>query len=1055
MIRALVDYFIIKASGYFDPAYYLLNYPDCRRADVDPLWHFVRYGWKEGRNPSPYFNTEYYLKTNPDVQASGMNPFVHYLRFGRQEGRAPQQFSTDASPLNFSHHIGRANRRPSHFQKLLYRFGPRIYRVVPPKYRWHIVQWLYAHFGFLFSGMPDYEAWRGKRQLHLVSFHYNLIDLQTVEPAREAGGNIAIHLHVFYHDLAGELCEYLKNMPFPYDLYVSVSSEEALEVCRRKFTNLPLCRQVEIRKVPNRGRDIAPLLCTFGDELLRYNYIAHFHTKKSLYNKGATEGWREYLLQSLLGSRERIRRIFNLMQGKSPCGIVYPQNCALLPYWVNTWLANRESGRIWCMRLGITEIPRGYFDYPAGSMFWARTEALAPLFRAGITLNDFPEEQGQNDGTLAHTIERLFVLCSLSQGMSPGILRDETNPSWSPWRFDQYVGRPFSSLVDTLNSAYIQLIAFDIFDTLFCRPILNPETVKEIVARRIGGNLSSLYRRYRPVAEEQARYTRGFDVGLDEIYAEMGKLANLPEIYLKELQKVEQEVEEALLEPRWETVQLLKEAFATGKPVVLITDMFLPREHIERCLHKHNIKDWHDLFISSEIGLRKDTGRLYEYVLQRYAVKPGQWVMIGDNERSDAQIPGDMGATLIHLLKPVELARGLPRFSPLIANHEKSGDVDAEITLGLVVRKNFSPIYYPSFDPASLVQVTPYNIGYSIVGPLATSFASWLIKQARADKINKLYFLSREGRLLKEVYECWAEGLSDAPPADYLIISRRAAGVASITSFDDILDIAKSNYYSDTLENFLYIRYGLALDNERWIEIAERTGWDRSTPVNVQNEEIGHLASLLQILEDDILARVEVERSGLLQYLKEKGLTPDGSQAVVDVGYGGSVQGYLNRLLSGQVHGYYLMTDYRAPKVANAYGVIVRGCFFENVVPSPHMPGMYRYSFELERLLASGEPQIEYYQVDSAGKPEGHYRDLHPLEREADNIRKEIRRGALDYARDARYIREMVLPDFQPSLWTAQMLVEAFLTQRSRKESEFLSKIVLDDYYCGRGLVTS
>lgn len=84
-----VDYWLIRNSGLFDPAYYLLNYPDVRIADTDPLMHFVRRGWQEGRNPSKEFNVNYYLDTNADVRSSGVNPLVHYIRFGKAEGRSP------------------------------------------------------------------------------------------------------------------------------------------------------------------------------------------------------------------------------------------------------------------------------------------------------------------------------------------------------------------------------------------------------------------------------------------------------------------------------------------------------------------------------------------------------------------------------------------------------------------------------------------------------------------------------------------------------------------------------------------------------------------------------------------------------------------------------------------------------------------------------------------------------------------------------------------------------------------------------------------------------
>ncbi|MFO3797933.1 MAG: rhamnan synthesis F family protein, partial [Anaerolineales bacterium] len=355
---------------------------------------------------------------------------------------------------------------------------------------------------------------------------------------------------------------------------------------------------------------------------------------------------------ALLGSPEKIRRIFALMQGQHPCGIVYPQNYVLLPYWANTWLANRELGRMWAARLGLGEIPRGYFDYPLGSMFWARSDALAPLFKAGFAWDDFPEEAGQTDGTLAHTIERLFVLSSLSRGMPPAILRDEQIPSWSPWRFDLYVTRPYDSLVSALHSPRVKLIAFDIFDTLFCRPLLDPETVKRIIARRLGGELGALYQRYRHTAEQQARYEKKRDVNLNEIYGQFGQLTSLSESELMNLQRLEEDVEELLLEPRWEALQLYREALATGKPVVLITDMFLPRERLEVILRKHGISGWKYLFVSGEIGFRKDDGRLYEYVLAKYELKPAEFLMIGDDERSDVQIPCDMGAPFVHLMRP-------------------------------------------------------------------------------------------------------------------------------------------------------------------------------------------------------------------------------------------------------------------------------------------------------------------------------------------------------------------------------------------------------------------
>ncbi|PWE21731.1 hypothetical protein DF188_05825 [Aliarcobacter skirrowii] len=90
MKKRFKDYINKKAilkSGLFDEKYYLLTYPDVRKADIDPLKHFIKSGWKEGRNPNPNFDTKYYLENNPDVKESEINPLSHYIRFGAKEGR--------------------------------------------------------------------------------------------------------------------------------------------------------------------------------------------------------------------------------------------------------------------------------------------------------------------------------------------------------------------------------------------------------------------------------------------------------------------------------------------------------------------------------------------------------------------------------------------------------------------------------------------------------------------------------------------------------------------------------------------------------------------------------------------------------------------------------------------------------------------------------------------------------------------------------------------------------------------------------------------------------
>jgi len=1049
--RKWYEYFIIYKSGYFDSAYYLIKNPDVRLKDIDPLWHFIEHGWKEGRNPSLYFDTTYYLEANSDVRQAGINPLIHYLKYGCKEGRRPHPHRRDFAVKKGS------TANPRRFMKLrniIYRIGKSFYYIIPSKFRGRWLFWSYQHLGFLLKGFPHYENWR-RGYLSSPSnalFNGFLVNLNEVQPATEVRGRIAIHLHIFYSDVIREFFDLLTNMPFPYDLYISSPFQDIVEQCEHLYKNLPHLCKLKVELVENRGRNFAPLFCTFGEELSRYDFIAHLHSKKSLYNKGATKGWREYLSHTLLGDEQQIRKISSLLQKDKPYGIVYPQNYHLLPYWANTWLANESLARDWGRRIGLTSIPRGYFDYPAGSMFWARVEALAPLFNAGIKLGDFPEEAGQTDGTLAHVLERLLALCALEQGWQPAIIADVTFPSWSSWRLDQYINRPYESIIELLNKPTIKLIAFDIFDTLILRPLLNPETIKEIVAREVGNEVGDLYRQFRVVAERQARDEKGKDVTLDEIYTQFAKITNLSQEDVSSLKQLEERLEVWLAEPRPSGIELYRQALNTGKPVILISDMFLSKKVIEECLRKVGIDDWHSIYLSGEIGMRKDSGELHRYVLDRFNIKPDEMLMIGDNERSDVKIPCEMGANFIHLMRPVELARALPRWKSLINKCDAFGSIEDELTLGMIIRYNFCSLTFPDFDPFTLVNVDAYTIGYSLVGPLIVSFTSWLIDQARKDRVDHLYFLSREGNLLKQVYDLWCEDEDNFPISHYLIVSRRAASVAAITSREDILSIARVEFYPNPLESFLYIRFGLSLDNDAWIRIERDLGWNRNQIIKVQNSEIASLVPLLTALEDEIHNRAEKEREGLLDYLTESQLELSANPAVVDVGYSGSVQGYLNKITGQNIHGYYLLTNDRADYMAQKYSVLARGCFYENLKKASNMPLLYRFSFYLEKLLTTNEPQIQYYEKEANGSLTTIYRNPEKEELMSNEVLKRVHLGAIDFAINAKKYYQAI-KTIQPSVRMSCSVMEEFLGNLSEKEEEFLSQIIIDDYYCGRGLV--
>lgn len=78
---------LIKHSDLYDKEYYLDNNQDIKERGIDPLTHYLFYGFKEGRSPSKDFDNEFYLNFYGDVKRAGINPLVHYMIFGIEENR--------------------------------------------------------------------------------------------------------------------------------------------------------------------------------------------------------------------------------------------------------------------------------------------------------------------------------------------------------------------------------------------------------------------------------------------------------------------------------------------------------------------------------------------------------------------------------------------------------------------------------------------------------------------------------------------------------------------------------------------------------------------------------------------------------------------------------------------------------------------------------------------------------------------------------------------------------------------------------------------------------
>jgi glycosyltransferase involved in cell wall biosynthesis len=218
--------------------------------------------------------------------------------------------------------------------------------------------------------------------------------------------SVALHLHIFYPDLATIIIERLNANRVRPDLFISVPSvavKSEMEILFLKYEG----KTVDIRVTPNRGRDIGAFLTTFGTSLIaEYEFVGHFHTKKTaeLNDKSMGESWFAFLLENLIGGRYKmVDTIMKAMVSDPSIGLVFPDD----PHVVG-WTENRKQAASLSKKMEIPEPKVDYFNFPVGTMFWARSSAIQKLIALNLTWDDYPAEPLPPDGTVLHAIERLL-----------------------------------------------------------------------------------------------------------------------------------------------------------------------------------------------------------------------------------------------------------------------------------------------------------------------------------------------------------------------------------------------------------------------------------------------------------------------------------------------------------------------------------------------------------------------------------------------------------------------------------------------------------------------
>lgn len=425
--------------------------------------------------------------------------------------------------------------------------------------------------------------------------------------------------------------------------------------------------------------------------------------------------------------------------------------------------------------------------------------------------------------------------------------------------------------------ADVDAVSFDVFDTLFVRPLHDPEDLFDIVGERCGiKGFRWIRQQAQRLAFQKMLATGRSEISLDDIYDCLPSLGVSPAV----LREAEYELELSLTIPNPRLIDIFQSAL-TQKPVVVTSDMYLPRKFFEALFQRHGLKPT-ALFISSDRNATKrDHGELFDIVAEELGISPSRILHVGDNPLSDVERAKEKGFAVYHYDDSIKTIQ------------PKRSSISTSLAIGLRRVVKNAP------ESGSFQE-----LGFNFGGPAAVAFIDWISRKAKEDHIDVLLFVSRDGYILEQIAHC--DRACTLPRFSYFKGSRVAFTLAATDegNFDSQVDF------------FLAGSHGL-----RPIELLERIGvappsddvmndLGLGAAVVVSDDNMAQVRSFLSAYRAEILQICRRNRRGLFQYLLQTGIEPGMRIAMVDIGWNGTTQDAfdqaLRKLIKVDLFGYYL-----------------------------------------------------------------------------------------------------------------------------------------------------
>lgn len=471
------------------------------------------------------------------------------------------------------------------------------------------------------------------------------------------------------------------------------------------------------------------------------------------------------------------------------------------------------------------------------------------------------------------------------------------------------------------------VVSFDVFDTLVHRPgLFSPKDLfyllEDEVAKTLGREVPD-FAGQRIQAEKEARvraWGRGVqDVSLAAIYRELGRRLGVRGERLDRLMQNELDAERSVLAPCALGGRLLEVAREVGKGVVLVSDTYFGAAFVEEVLGAGGYSGGDPVYASSAYGKTKDDGSLFRVVLEDLGVAPGRLLHVGDNIHSDFNVPLGLGIRSF----PVPTSKGRLRSLCSV------GDVPSGHPFSAAVLSDASERYWNE-EPGPKGTLGRSSVRLAV---LYLAFAVWVVRRVREAGCRTVYFASRDGMIMQRFFDLVARADGVDVQSRYLYVSRMALYPTLVYSDPTVARELLAHSWDGLSIRDAVGRMSLKLGRCRSL-LAKHGLSDPDCLLNAESAE-----QFSRFLSDAwaLVRRGNEKRYRLgLSYLEQEGVFGIEPAAFVDIGWHGSLQSCLVKLLEHagvqkRIEGYYLATFQRPPGATDDF--VAEGYLLDNDEP--------------------------------------------------------------------------------------------------------------------------